>query len=75
MYGKLGWSDFEKKKKHILCCAKLLKDPNTKISVLYVASFLGPRASENLDCYPKMSKFFIFYLTFLKVTTETNFVF
>ena len=57
VYCTLGWSDFEKYKKlHILCCAKLLKDPNSKISVLYVASFLGRRASENLECYPKMSK-------------------
>ena len=29
------------KKLHILYCAKLLQDPNSKIPVLYVASFLG----------------------------------
>ena len=38
---------------HIVCCAKLLLDPNSKISCLNVASFLGRKAFENLDCYPK----------------------
>ena len=73
VYCTLGWSDFEKYKKlHILCCAKLLKDPNSKISVLYVASFLGRRASENLECYPKMSKKKKKILS--KVKPETKFV-
>ena len=45
----------------ILCCAKLLLDPNYKISCLNVASFLGRMASENLECYPKirMNIFFV----------------
>ena len=43
------------KKLHILICAKLLKDPNSKISCLYIDSFLGRKASENVDCYPKMT--------------------
>ena len=41
---------------HILCCATLLLDPKSKISCLNVSSFLGRRASENLDCYPKISQ-------------------
>ena len=50
-----GWSNFDKML-HILCCPKLLFDPNSKISCLYFASFLGRcRASENLACYPKIS--------------------
>ena len=28
---------------------------NFSSTTVYVASFLGHRASENLDCYPKMS--------------------
>ena len=40
---------------HIVCCAKLLLDPNSKISCLNVASFLGRKAFENLDCYPKIN--------------------
>ena len=30
------------------------------------------RATENLDCYPKMGNFFHFYLTFLKVAPEAK---
>ena len=41
------------KKLYILSCAKLLQDPNSKISYLSVASFLGRKASENLGCYIK----------------------
>ena len=37
----IGWSDFEEKK-----CYTLL-EPNSKISCLNVASFLGRRALEN----------------------------
>ena len=33
----VGWSDFETKLLHFLCCAKLLQDPNSKISCLNVA--------------------------------------
>ena len=51
----LGWSDFEKKL-HIVCCAKLLLDPNSKIACLNVASFLGRKAFKNLGCNPKISK-------------------
>ena len=37
---------------HILCCAKLLLDPKSKISCPNVASFLGRRASPNLKLLP-----------------------
>ena len=56
---------------HILCCAKLLLDPKSKISCLNVASFLGRGASENLDCYPKISN----KKTFLKLATGGNIFF
>ena len=58
-YCTLGWSDFEEEKNvtHCtVCCAKLLLDPNSKISCLNVASFLGRNAFENLDFYPKIKK-------------------
>ena len=38
---------FENNLGHMSCCAKLLLDPNSKISCLYVASFLRWKASEN----------------------------
>ena len=48
---------------HILCCAKLLLDPKSKIACLNVASFLGRRAS-------------IFFLkTLLKPATGGNIFF
>ena len=71
VYCTLGWSDFEEKiMLHILCCAKLLLDPNSKILCLNVASFLGRRASENVGCYTKIStkKF----ETFFKPVTGAN---
>ena len=40
--------------------------PNSKISCLYVASFLGRRVSENLDCYPKMRTKNVFIEFFLR---------
>ena len=46
------------------------------MSLQYVASFLGPcRASENLNCYPKMStqSFFIYFKLF-RVSPETKYV-
>ena len=39
----VGRSDFEKKL-HILCCAKVLLDPKSKLSCLNFVSFLGRRA-------------------------------
>ena len=48
-----------KKMLNIVCCAKLLLDPNSEISCLKVVSFLGRRAFEKLDC-PKSTKFFVF---------------
>ena len=50
---------------HIVCCAKLSLDPNSKISCLNVASFL-----ENLGCYPKINTFK--KKTFLKPATGGN---
>ena len=50
---------------HILCCAKLLLDPKSKMACLNVVSFLGRRASENFDFYPIISKKNCF-ITFLK---------
>ena len=81
VYCTLGWSDFEEKiMLHILCCAKLLLDPNSKISCLNVASFLGRRASKNFDCCPKISKFFqgcdrwgTFSSIYLKAKNEEKF--
>ena len=52
LYSRVEWF-WRKKMLHIVCCAKLLLDPNSKISCLNVASFLGRKAFENLDCYPK----------------------
>ena len=49
---------WEKKMLNIVCCAKLLLDPNSEISCLKVVSFLGRRAFEKLDC-PKSTKFFV----------------
>ena len=60
---------------HFLFCAKLLLDPNSKISCLSVASFLGSRASEYLDCCPKMSKKHFFYWKFFKVSPVTKMFF
>ena len=42
-------------KKRYTFSVVLLLDLNSKISCLNVASFLGRRASKNLDCYPKIS--------------------
>ena len=50
----VGWSDLKNKKLHILCCAKLLSDLNSKMSECCI--FTCRRASENLDFNPKMSK-------------------
>ena len=44
---------------HILCCAKLLLDPNSKKSCLNVASFLGHRASEIWTVTLKSAQFFV----------------
>ena len=38
----------------MLC--QIVVDPISKMSCLNVASILGCRASENVDCYPKMSQ-------------------
>ena len=58
----VGWRDFEEEKMlHILCCAKLLLDPNSKLSSPNDTCFLGCRASEKfalLDCYPNLSPIF-----------------
>ena len=47
MHGRVEWFW---KRLHIVCCAKLLLDPNSKISCINVASFLGRKAVENFDC-------------------------
>ena len=44
---------------HFLCCAKLFEDPNSKISRLDVALFYGRRASDYVDCNPKIVKRFV----------------
>ena len=68
-YYRVEW--LLKKILHILLCAKLLLDPKSKISCHNVASFLGRRAPENLDCYPKISKK-IYKKNFLKPGTGGN---
>ena len=63
LYLRVEW--FWRKK--LLCflhCAKLLKDPDSKISCLYVAfSFVAGLLSQKFYCCPKISNT-IFYLTF-----------
>ena len=54
-YSRVEWF-WRKKMLQIVFCAKLLLAPNSKISCLNVASFLGPKAFENLGCYPKINK-------------------
>ena len=53
-------------KLHFLCCAKLLQDPNSKISWLNVAFSLGAGPQKILTVTLK------FYLTFLKVSPKTK---
>ena len=68
----LGWSDFEKNATlSSVCCAKLLYNPNSKISHLNDVFFL----SQGLEKIWLLTlKCAIFYLIFLKDTPETKFV-
>ena len=50
----VGWSDFEKNATHSMLC-QIVVGPKIQ-NCLNIASFLGRRASENLDGYPKNSK-------------------
>ena len=67
------------KKLNFLRCAKLLKDPNSKISCLYVESFLGRSADSQGLCkfglLPLNKQHNFFYLKFSKVSPEQNLFF
>ena len=52
---------------YIVCCAKLLLDPNSKITCLNVASFLGRKAFENLGFHPKIQKDIFFAIPFCNI--------
>ena len=58
---------------HFPCCAKLLKDPTSKISLYIVAFSLGagPQKMLTVSLTTARKKLYL-YLTFLKVLLETK---
>ena len=63
---------FEREKiGHLPSCAKLLQDPNSKISPLKVGYFWGTRPQKILPLTLKLAPK-ILYLTFLKVASEAK---